>query len=177
MKYRAHSKPVAAGTALRNVLKSLGLQPALSRHNVIQLWSKIVEAPVSMHAQAEKLVGSTLYVAVDSSVWMNEIAAIKSVLLEKINSCLPKRVAAITDIRFHQRSWARAKAPEPQAEDTPPSPPTEKDTRMVRQVLEPIKDDDLRAALMRILEKDRQLKCRRGTDSKSSPKPTNNSSQ
>ncbi len=173
MKYRIHSKPVAAGAALRKVLNSLGLQSALSRHNVIQLWPKIVEAPVSTHAQAEKLVGSTLYVAVDSSVWMNEIAAIKNVLLEKINSCLPKRVAAITDIRFHQRSWARAKPPEPQADA--PSPPTEKDTRMVRQVLEPIKDEDLRAALMRILEKDRQLKCRRGLGSKSSPKSTNNS--
>ncbi|MGO9569573.1 MAG: DUF721 domain-containing protein [Desulfomonilaceae bacterium] len=159
MKYKIHKKPVAAGTALRSALGSLGLQAALSRHNVIQLWPKIVEAPVSSHAQAEKLVGSTLYVVVDSSVWMNEIAAIKNVLLEKINSCLPPRVAAITDIRFHQRSWAGSKALEPSA--CAPSPPTDKDVRMVRQVLEPVRDEHLKAVLQRILEKDRQLKCRR----------------
>jgi len=165
MKYDRHKKPVAAGSALRSALSGLGLQAALSRHNVIQLWPKIVEAPVSNHAQAEKLVGSTLYVVVDSSVWMNEIAAIKNVLLEKINSCLPPRVAAITDIRFHQRSWAGgAKAHEPQG--CAPSPPTEKDVRMARQVLEPVRDAHLKTVLQRILEKDRQLKCRRQSELK-----------
>jgi hypothetical protein len=44
MKYQRHKKPVAAGSALRNALSGLGLQAALSRHNVIQLWPKIVEA-------------------------------------------------------------------------------------------------------------------------------------
>jgi predicted nucleic acid-binding Zn ribbon protein len=164
MKYDRHKRPVAAGSALSSALSGLGLQAALSRHNVIQLWPKIVEAPVSSHAQAEKLVGSTLYVVVDSSVWMNEISAIKNVLLEKINSCLPPRVAPITDIRFHQRSWAGAKALEPRS--CAPSPPTDKDVRMARQVLEPVRDEHLKAVLQRILEKDRQLKCRRKSEPK-----------
>jgi predicted nucleic acid-binding Zn ribbon protein len=162
MKYNINKQPVAAGTALRNALSGMGLQAALSRHNVIQLWPKIVDAPVSSHARAEKLVGSTLYVVVDSSVWMNEIAAIKNVLLEKINSCLPPRVAPITDIRFHQRSWAGTKTPEPRTSNL--SPPTDKDVRMARQVLEPVMDERLRAVLKRILEKDRQLKCRRASE-------------
>ncbi len=164
MKYNIKKQPVAAGTALRNALSGLGLQAALSRHNVIQLWPKIVDSPVSRHARAEKLVGSTLYVVVDSSVWMNEIAAIKNVILEKINSSLPPRVAPITDIRFHQRSWAGVKAPEQCA--SAPSAPTDQDVRMARQVLEPVRDEPLKAVLKRILEKDRQLKCRRQSDSK-----------
>ncbi len=163
MKYDTHSKPVAAGAALRSALSGMGLQAALSRQSVIQLWPKIVQAPVSSHAQAEKLVGSTLYVVVDSSVWMNEIAAIKNVLLEKINSCLPPRVAAITDIRFHQRSWAGAKATD-EPRGCPPPPPTDKDIRMARQVLEPVRDEHLKRVLKRILEKDRLLKCRRQSD-------------
>lgn len=163
MKYDTHNKPVAAGAALRSALSGMGLQTALSRQSVIQLWPKIVEAPVSSHAQAEKLVGSTLYVVVDSSVWMNEIAAIKNVLLDKINSCLPPRVAAITDIRFHQRSWAGSKATD-EPRGCPPSPPTDKDVRMVRQVLEPVRDEHLKRVLQRILEKDRLLKCRRQSE-------------
>jgi Dna[CI] antecedent, DciA len=162
MKYNISKKPVAAGAALRSALSGLGLQAALSRHSVIQLWPKIVEAPVSSHAHAEKLVGSTLYVAVDSSVWMNEIAAIKNVLLEKINSCLPPRVAPITEIRFHQRSWAGVKTPAPCT--SPSSPPTDKDVRIARQVLEPVRDERLKAVLERILEKDRQLKSRRASE-------------
>ena len=94
MKYDRHKKPVAAGSALRSALSGLGLQAALSRHNVIQLWPKIVEAPVSNHAQAEKLVGSTLYVVVDSSVWMNEIAA-----LENLEVVLPALEHAIAKIQ------------------------------------------------------------------------------
>jgi len=165
MKYHKHNKPVPAGAVLRTALNRLGLHAAFSRHSVIQLWPKIVEAPVSSHAQAVKLVGSTLYVVVDSSVWMNEISAIKNVILEKINSSLPPRVSQITDIRFHQRSWAGAKATdEPLA--CPPSPPTDKDIRMARQVLEPLKDEHLKAVLQRILEKDRQLKCRRQSEPK-----------
>jgi len=155
MKRNIHNKPVPAGAILQKALSGLGLQAALARHNVIQLWPKIVEEPVSNHAQAEKLVGSTLYVVVDSSVWMNEIAAIKNVLLEKINSCLPPRVAAITDIRFHQRSWAGTKSSELRS-SAPPPPPTEKDSRIARQVLEPIKDGHLKTVLQRILEKDRR---------------------
>ena len=165
MKFDIHSKPVTAGAILRKALNGLGLRAALSRHNVIQLWPKIVGEPVSSHAQAEKLVGSTLYVIVDSSVWMNEIAAIKNVLLEKINSCLPPRVATITDIRFHQRSWAEAKPSEPHP-SVPYPPPTEQDVRVARQVLEPVKDEDLKDLLKRILEKDRRLKSRRKSDSK-----------
>ena len=37
---------------------------------------------------------------------------------------------------------------------------------MARQVLEPVRDEHLKAVLQRILEKDRQLKCRRQSDPK-----------
>ena len=66
--------------------------------------------------------------------------------------------------RFHQRSWAGVKALEPRS--CAPSPPTDKDVRMARKVLEPVKDEHLKAVLQRILEKDRQLKCRRQSDPK-----------
>ncbi len=160
MKRKALKQPVLAGTVLRAALERHGLRAAVSRYSIVNLWPKIVAEGVARHARAEKVVGSTLHVAVDSSGWMNELAAVKNVILAKVNSHLERGAAPITDIRFYQRSWAKAPPPAPSAEDPPP--PSERDTRIRDRMLEPIKDDELKRTLERILEKDRKLKYRRG---------------
>lgn len=150
------NKPIPAGQILQTVFKNRGWKSALARHGIIALWPQIVDSTVARHAMAEKLSGSTLYVIVDSSVWMNELAAIKNVLLEKVNARLERGAQPVTDIRFHQRSWAgRAKTPQAV---TPEPHLSEKDVRMVRQLLEPVSDEGLKPLLKRILEKDRLLK-------------------
>ncbi|MBI5249614.1 MAG: DUF721 domain-containing protein [Desulfomonile tiedjei] len=148
---------MTARSVLGKVLGQMGLAPSISRHRLVQLWPKIVDAAVSRHTTAEKIVGSTLHVIVDSSVWMNELSAVRSVLLDKVNSRIEYEAARITDIRFHQRSWANRHTPK---HDEPASSTdlTEKDVRLVRALLEPVKDEELRAVLKRILEKDALLK-------------------
>jgi len=160
MKRRRRKNLVSAGSVLRRVLDRYGLNTSLSRHNIVSLWPKIVDSTVARHVQAEKVTGSTLHLVVDSSVWMNELAAMKHVLLEKVNACLEPDAARITDIRFQQRSWARV-AEEPIERPLPPAP-TEQDLRIARTILEPVKDEDLREVLSRLLEKDRKLKFDRG---------------
>lgn len=160
MKRSGPPKPVSAGRLLDGLLDALGLKRGMSRHGVVHLWPKIVDAAIARHTKCEKVVDSTLYVSVDSSVWMNELAALKGVLLEKVNSCLEPGASRITDIRFHQRSWARS-GDETPSDPPPPSPPTEENKRMVRRTLEPIKDEELKKTLQRILEKDRVLKSQR----------------
>ncbi len=145
---------------LDGLLDGLGLKRGLSRHSVVHLWPKLVDSTIARHTKCEKVIDSTLYVSVDSSVWMNELASLKGVLLEKVNACLEPGASKITDIRFHQRSWARS-AEETPASPTPTSPPTEENKRMVRRALEPVKDEELKKTLERILEKDRVLKSRR----------------
>ncbi len=97
--------------------------------------------------------------AVDSSVWMNELAAIKMALLEKVNSHLEKDAAPITDIRFRQVSSMEL----PSAESARPEPSQSEEelSGMARAALQPVKDNDLRSLLERILKKDQQLKKRR----------------
>ena len=146
---------------MRSILDRYGLKTALSRHNVVRLWPKIVDAAVARHVQAEKVTGSTLHLVVDSSVWMNELAAMKHILIEKVNSCLEPGAAKITDIRFQQRSWAKP-AEKPVEPPLPPEP-TEQDLRIARRILEPVKDEGLREVVSRILEKDRKLKFGRDT--------------
>jgi predicted nucleic acid-binding Zn ribbon protein len=163
MKRKALKRPISAGAVLKTALEREGLGEAVSRHSVVNLWPKIVAEGIARHAKAEKIVGSTLHVVVDSSGWMNELSAIKHVLLEKVNSRLERGVAPITEIRFTQRSWAKSPPPEPPAEEPPP--PSERDTRIRDRLLEPIRDDEFKRTLERVLEKDRQLKYRRGVHS------------
>lgn len=156
MKYDRKSKPEAAGSILAGAFNRMGLNPAIARHRIVNLWPKIVDRVVAAHATAETVSGSTLHVSTDSSVWMNELAAIKTVLLEKINACLPADVPPITDIRFFQRSSRRhgpKKAPSPRSYE-----PNEKDLEADRRLLESVKDPDLRIVFERILRKDRRLK-------------------
>jgi len=156
MKREVLNKPLSAGSILHQVLDRYGLKAALSRHNILNMWPTIVNPAVARHAKAERLSGSTLHVVVDSSVWMNELAALKNVLLNKINACLENGAAPITDIRFQQRSWAKNDEAKPTA--SPQYKPTEQDIRRVQQILEPVKNEDLKSMLNRILEKDLDLK-------------------
>jgi hypothetical protein len=159
MSTRDKSTPEKAGTIVTTVLEGLGLGPALARHRVVNMWPRIVHSVIATHAHAERLSGSTLYVAVDSSVWMNELAAIKSVLLKKVNACLGPDAAPITDIKFALKSDAgcdRQEASVPEAPDT-----DEEEPEATRELLESVKEDELREAFRKIMKKDRKLQGRR----------------
>lgn len=166
MKRNRLKEPVKAGSVLGKLLSEFGLRNALSKHALVNLWPKIVDAPIARHAKAERVAGSTLHVIVDSSVWMNELSAVKTVLIEKLNEHVRSGEAAITDIRFNQRSWAKQEPQTPS--NAQPQKLTPEDVRMVRTLLEPVRDAGVRQVIKRILEKDVLLKrtTRSDTDSR-----------
>jgi hypothetical protein len=88
---------------------------------------------------------------------MNELAAIKVALLEKVNSHLEKEAAPITDIRFRQVSAIEFPLEEGARAERSPLPEEEL-SGVARATLEPVRDNDLRSLLERILKKDQQLK-------------------
>ena len=161
MKGKTDTTITSVGSVLREALNRMGLQAPLARHNIARLWPKIVDSVIARHAKVESVSGSTLYLAVDSSVWMNEMAAIRNLLLEKVNACLGPEAAPFTEIRFMQRSWAKTRDEKRQEEPQPPEL-TDQENRVLSKILEPIKDPDLKTMLEKLLEKDRTLKWRRG---------------
>ncbi len=161
MRQDRKSDPEAAGVILDNVLGRLGLRPAIQRHAIVHLWPRIVDTAIAAHAKAERLTGSTLHISVDSSVWMNELAAIKSILLEKINSCLDPDIPPILDIRFQQRSSSGISLPRASTSEIEET--DEHVVESVRGLLGPLKDEDLRQVFARVLSKDHRLKSRRSS--------------
>jgi hypothetical protein len=162
MNTKTKSIATSVGSVLRDVLQRMGLKAPLARHNIARLWPKIVDSAVARHAKVESVSGSTLFLAVDSSVWMNEMSAIRNLLLEKVNASLPPDAAPFTEIRFMQRSWARTEDPKPQV--SPPPEMTDQESRVVGKILEPVKDPDLKIILQKILDQERKLKWRRGSE-------------
>lgn len=162
MKNARTAKPETAAAILQAVLTSEGLFTGISRHQVIRRWQEIVSPSVARHVKAERISGTTLFVAVDSSVWMNELAVMKRLLLDKVNATLPPHAAKFTDIKFLQRSWAASEQDCSAVKREPEVPaPTLEESRIRENALKIIRDEELRNLVKRVWEKDRALKWRR----------------
>jgi len=64
---------VSAGTVIRNVLGSLKLDRRRAETEVIKVWNQTIDPAVTEHAQPSGIRKGTLFVSVDSSVWLDEI--------------------------------------------------------------------------------------------------------
>ena len=55
------------------VLKDLGLDQRLSQLEILKVWNSALDPDIVAHAQPTALKKGTLFVTVDSNVWMHEI--------------------------------------------------------------------------------------------------------
>ncbi len=165
MKQRERSYPKPAGSVLFETFRQMGLSSALARQSIVARWPNIVDSVVARHARAERLMGDTLYVVVDSSVWMNELSAIKMILLEKLNSKLGRDVPKIKDIKFRQISWRHLEDVNPAAPcshgPVTTLPPDEVALKISTRSIRAIKNAEIRDIVERLIQKDARYKANR----------------
>ncbi|MGO8881830.1 MAG: DciA family protein [Desulfomonilaceae bacterium] len=164
MKQRERSYPKPAGSVLFETFRQMGLSSALARQSIVARWPNIVDSVVTRHARAERLMGDTLYVVVDSSVWMNELSAIKMVLLEKLNSKLGRDVPKIKDIKFRQISWRHLDVNPTAPSSRGPAttlPPDEVALKISTRSIHAIKNAEIRDIVERLIQKDARYKANR----------------
>jgi predicted nucleic acid-binding Zn ribbon protein len=65
------AKPVSS--IMGRVLKEVGLEERLSHLEILKVWNNLMDPRIVAHAQPTGLARGTLFVNVDSSVWMDEI--------------------------------------------------------------------------------------------------------
>lgn len=68
---RVAERPV--GSILPDVLASLRLEQRLAESSIIQVWNKTLDPLLTAHAQPVGLNQGTLFVNVDSNVWLSEL--------------------------------------------------------------------------------------------------------
>ena len=62
-----------ASAVMSRVLSSLGLDRRRLEAEVVKVWNNLLDPNIAAHAQPTGLRKSTLFVTVDSSVWLSEI--------------------------------------------------------------------------------------------------------
>ena len=55
------------------VLRQLGLDRKRTEAEIVRVWAELIDPSVTAHASPTGLVRGTLFVSVDSSVWLDEI--------------------------------------------------------------------------------------------------------
>jgi Dna[CI] antecedent, DciA len=62
-----------AGDALPAVLKDLRMDRRQSEAEIAKVWNHLIDPTIATHAQPTGIRNGTLFVSVDSSVWLSEI--------------------------------------------------------------------------------------------------------
>jgi predicted nucleic acid-binding Zn ribbon protein len=62
-----------AGDVMPNVLSKLRMDQRQSETEIVRVWHRLMDANVAAHAQPTGIHNGTLFVTVDSSVWLDEI--------------------------------------------------------------------------------------------------------
>jgi predicted nucleic acid-binding Zn ribbon protein len=92
-------RPGPVGDALKNYLKSSGLESRVEQATVIPNWKKLVGAQISAVTEPISVSASgILFVAVKTSAWMSELSLMEPQLLRAINR--NKTAGEIKKIRF-----------------------------------------------------------------------------
>jgi len=146
---------------LKKVAHSHGLDRRLARGKVWEIWEKAVGEAIAKHAWPKGIrEGAKLVVAVADSVWMQQLSLQKPLLLEVLNRHLPEG-AWLEDIRFvHgdveklRQGWAKGAKKGSKKKSPPLKVPPELQEK-AELLVAPIKDDELRKALMRLFLKSR----------------------
>lgn len=66
-----NAKPVA--DFIPGVLKSIGLERKQSELEILKVWNNLMDPIVAQHAKPSGIAKGTLFVCVDSNVWLDEI--------------------------------------------------------------------------------------------------------
>ena len=67
-------------------LARLGIAERVKRSEVVADWRRLVGSHIADVAQAVSVRGDTLFVAVDSAAWRNELSLMRPQLLAKLNA-------------------------------------------------------------------------------------------
>ena len=99
MRNEKKSRPGKIGEALKDYLKTSGLEPRVEQAAVIPNWKKLVGAQIAAVTQPISVSATgILFVAVKTSAWMSELSLMEPELLRSINK--NKTTNPIKKIRF-----------------------------------------------------------------------------
>ncbi|MFW6085264.1 MAG: DciA family protein [Gemmatimonadota bacterium] len=83
---RKNEDPKMVGGIVESALAELGIAERVKRAEVVAGWRELVGPRIAEVAQAVGVKGETLFVAVESAAWRNELSLMRPRLLAKLNA-------------------------------------------------------------------------------------------
>lgn len=92
------ARPLKA--VMPNVLADLGLERRCTETEIVKVWNHLIDPNIVAHAQPTGLRRGTLFVCVDSSVWLSEIVRYRRrEILERLQNSFGKDLIARISFR------------------------------------------------------------------------------
>jgi len=92
------AEPERADAILARLAARMGITARLEKEKAVLLWEEVVGEAIARRAAAISVKGGKLFVAVENSVWLQQLALMKEGLIKEINLRLGK--AVLDDIVF-----------------------------------------------------------------------------
>lgn len=143
-------KIVKLSNMLGALLKARGMEGHLNGYRIFGQWEKTVGPAIARHARPLSVRGKRLFLAVDSSAWMQQLSLLKPEIIEKVNRSLGKD--AIGDIKLALGEIGAAAMHAQQ--DAVTGQLTAEERGRIEETVVQIRDADVRQAVRRIMEKD-----------------------
>jgi Dna[CI] antecedent, DciA len=91
----------SAGAVLPGLLKDLRMDARQGEAEIVKVWNALIDPAVTAHAQPANLHKGTLFVNVDSSVWLAEIVRYRrKEIIERLQNSFGKSVVQKISFRI-----------------------------------------------------------------------------
>ena len=93
-----HTSTETIGSAIDELVKSLGIQKKLQEYDAVVYWEKAVGERIAQMTKATRILQGVLFVQVKTSTWRNELTLRKKEIIDKLNTAIGMNV--VKDIKF-----------------------------------------------------------------------------
>jgi len=91
----------AVGDVLPRVLQGLNLERKQAESQILEIWTQSLDPVITAHAQPTGLVKGTLFISVDSNVWLDELNRYRRrEILERLQHVLGRQVVQKISFRL-----------------------------------------------------------------------------
>ncbi len=157
-------------TSISDILSTLPVNNKVKEYGLWKSWDKMVGQNVSRHCQPDRLKDGILFLKVNSSVWMQQLQFMKSIIMDKVNGFMGDN--SVRDVRFQIGKLENLKKTggKPWKEISIP----QEVVARIDTDLSSVRDAELRGILKKLRVKEAQVKAwrdqsRKGTSSAHSP--------
>ena len=152
---------------LKNLSQKRELNSVFTCYRIIKIWQDAVGPRIARHSHPKRLQNNTLWVEVDSSVWMQQLHFMEEQMKEKLNQMMGSSMIEKIRFKLGEMSFScdttSEKEPPPEWQEIAIDNST---LKIIEKEIAVLNDEELKAELRNLLQKQARLETYRGKKGK-----------